>query len=122
MSGERGVAELEVTRRTEDFLVAWRHRNFGTMTSFESRSFTAHNPQRQVAGELWDRFEGHELQDFEVRQVENSAPAVWIARGSATVNGVPGAFECRWISEEPEGRSGFGDETTEWRLLCASSI
>ncbi len=62
-----------------------------------------------MAGELRDRFEGYELQDFEVQQVENSAPAVWIARGAATVNRVPDSFDCRWISEDPEGRSGFED-------------
>ena len=122
VNGEEGFAELEITRRTNDFFAAWHKRNFGLMASFESRSFTAHKRERRVAGELRDRFEGYELQDFEVQQVENSAPAVWIARGAATVNGVPGSFECRWISENSEGRSGFGDETAEWRLLCAPSI
>jgi hypothetical protein len=120
--GDKGFAELEITLRTRDFLEVWRKRNFGAMVSFESRSFVAHKRESQVAGDLRDRFDGYELEDFEVQQVENSAPAVWIARGTATVNGTPGSFECRWVSEDPEGRSGFASDAAEWRLLCTPSI
>ena len=46
-----------------------------------------------MAGRLREVFEGFDLSEFRVTELENTAPAVWLSRGEATVNDSPRAFE-----------------------------
>ena len=70
-----------------------------------------------MAGQLREAFEGYVLSEFRVTELENIAAAIWLSRGEATVNNVPGTFECRWIIEEADGSFGFGSNSALWRLV-----
>ena len=57
------------------------------------------------------------LSEFRVTELENTAPAIWLSKGEATVNGSPGTFECRWTLEEADGGFGYGSASALWRLV-----
>ena len=108
----------EIHALTVEFLTSWRERNFGALARFPSRQFrrgTA-TPGR-MAGQLREAFDGFVLSGFRVIELENTAPAIWLSRGEATVNESPGTFECRWILEEPDGSSGYGSDSALWCLV-----
>jgi hypothetical protein len=118
-----GFKDHLMLSRTADFMNAWRARNFGVMSGLASYFVRHDESSGRVAGLLRSRFDGFLLTQFEVTELENDAPAIWLTRGTATVNGEIGAFECRWILEEDDGTTGFGSETAEWRLVfCDPSI
>ena len=68
-------------------------------------------------GRLRGVFEGFTLSEFRVTELDNTAPAIWLSRGQATVNDSPGTFECRWILEEADGGFGYGSDSALWRLV-----
>ena len=70
-----------------------------------------------MAGRLREVFEGLVLSEFRVTELENTAPAIWLSRGEATVNDSLGAFECRWTVEEDDGSFGYGSDSALWRLV-----
>ena len=115
--GDDGFAGHEMHQLTVAFLTAWRDSNFGALAGLASRRFTANKPRKQLAGELRQAFDGFTLTEFEIAELENSAPAIWLTRGTAVVNGDSGTFECRWLSEEENGDSGFGSPTANWCLV-----
>ncbi len=114
----------EIRALTVDFLTGWRERNFGALVRFPSRQFGKRQmPPGQVAGQLREAFEGFILSGFRVTELENIAPATWLSRGVATVNDLPGAFECRWTVEESDGSFGYGSDSALWRLVfCDPTI
>ena len=114
----------EIKSATVEFLTAWRERNFGALARFPSRrSGKGETTDAQRAGQLREVFYGFALSEFCVTELENIAPAIWLSRGEATVNDLPGAFECRWITEDADGSFGFGSESMLWRLVyCDPAI
>lgn len=120
--GATGFEELEIFGLTTEFLGAWSARNFGTMARICNRRFLTGDTDNHIAGELRGLFEGFDLADFYIEQIENSAPAVWTARGVARVNDSPGTFECRWIAEDEDGNPGYGSESLRWRLVCSPMV
>ncbi len=103
---------------TVEFLTGWRERNFGALARFPTRRLDkGEKSLGQMAGRLHEAFEGFDLSDFRVTEMENTAPAIWLSRGDATVNDTPGSFECRWIVEEPDGSFGYGSDSALWRLV-----
>ena len=109
---------------TVEFLTGWRERNFGVLARFPSRQFGKRETTLgQMAGELREVFEGFVLSESRVTELENTAPAIWLSRGEATVNDSPGTFECRWTVEEADGRSGYGSDSALWRLVfCGPTV
>ena len=108
----------EIHTLTVEFLTGWRERNFGALARFPSRRFGERETTlKRIAGRLREGFEDFVLSEFCVTELENTAPAIWLSRGEATVNGTPGIFECRWIIEEADGSSGYGSDSALWRLV-----
>ena len=108
----------EIHALTVKFLTNWRERNFGVLACFPSRQPSERETtQGQIAGRLRCDFEHFVLSEFRVTELENTAPAMWLSRGEATVNGIPGNFECRWIMEAADGGSGYGSDSAVWRLV-----
>ena len=114
----------EICVLTVKFLISWRERNFGALARFPSkRSDKQETSLAAMAGRLREDFDHSVLSDFRVTELENDAPALWLSRGEATVNGTPGTFECRWIIEEPDGSFGYGSDSAVWRLVfCDPSV
>ena len=109
----------EIHALTLAFLNGWRERNFGDLAGLPSRQFDkGKSTLGQMAGRLRAVFEGFVLSEFRVTELENTAPAIWLSRGEATVNDLPGTFECRWIVEEADGSFGYGSKAALWRLVC----
>ena len=109
---------------TVKFLTNWRERNFGALACFPSRQFGKwETTLGQMPGRLRKDFEGFVLSEFRVTELENTAPAIWISRGEATINDSPGTFECRWTVEEANGGFGYGSDSELWRLVfCDPSV
>ena len=108
----------EIHTLTVEFLTGWRERNFGALARFPSRRFGERETTlKRIAGRLREGFEDFVLSEFCVTELENTAPAIWLSRGEATVNGTPGIFECRWIIEEADGSSGYVSYSALWRLV-----
>ena len=108
----------EIYALTVEFLTGWRGNNFGALSRFLSRQFgRKQTTLGQMAGQLRETFDGFVLSEFRVTELENTAPAIWLSRGEATVNESPGTFECRWTLEEPDGGSGYGSDSALWRLV-----
>ena len=108
----------EIHALTVEFLTGWRERNFGALARFPSRQFGKwETTLGKMAGRLREVFEGFVLSEFRVTELENTAPAIWLSRGEATVNDSPGTFECRWIVEEADGSFGYGSDSALWRLV-----
>ena len=108
----------EIHVLTVEFLTGWRERNFGALARFPTRRLDkGEKSLGRMAGRLHEAFEGFDLSDFRVTEMENTAPAIWLSRGDATVNDTPGSFECRWIVEEPDGSFGYGSDSALWRLV-----
>ena len=108
----------EIHALTVEFLTSWRERNFGTLARFPSRQFGKRELSHgQMAGRLREVFKGFVLSEFRVTELENTAPAIWLSRGEATVNNSLGAFECRWTVEETDGSFGYGSDSSLWRLV-----
>ena len=122
----RGDAEFEdheIYQLTIVFLTAWRDSNFGALAGLASRLFTANKKSGQLAGDMRQAFDHSSLTDFEVTELENSAPALWLVRGRAVVNCDPGSFECRWLIEDEDGNPGYGSPSANWRLVfCDPSV
>ena len=114
----------EINALTVKFLTGWRERNFGVLTRFPSRrNGKGETTHGKMAGQLREAFDGFVLSEFHVTELDNTAPAIWLSRGEATRNGTPGTFECRWILEEADGRSGYGSDSAQWRLaFCDPTV
>lgn len=121
MRDDHGFKSHELHRLTSTFLSAWRDANFGALATLASHRIAKQKSQGQLAGELREDFDGCDLSEFEVIELENSAPALWLTRGTAVMNGKHGLFECRWRLEEQDGNSGFGSASSEWRLVFCDS-
>ena len=108
----------EIHALTVEFLTGWRERNFGALAHFPSRQYGKRETMLgQMAGQLRGAFNGFVLSEFRVTELENTAPAIWLSRGKATVNDSPGTFECRWTLEEADGSLGYGSDSALWRLV-----
>ena len=108
----------EIHALTVEFLTGWRECNFGALARLTSKQFGKRETTLgQMAGRLRESFEGFVLSEFRVTELENTAPAIWLSRGEATVSNSPGIFECRWIVEEADGSSGYGSKSALWRLV-----
>ena len=114
----------EIYALTVEFLTGWRESNFGVLARFPSRQFGGRETTvGQMAGQLREAFHGFDLSEFRVTELENTAPAIWLSSGEATVNDSPGTFECRWTLEEADGGFGYGSASAVWRLVfCDSTI
>lgn len=123
-ASDAGFEDHEIHVLTADFLTSWRERNFGALARFPSRQFGETEGSLQgMAGRLRQLFEGFVLSEFRVTELDNTAPAIWLSRGAATVNGVRGTFECRWIIEEADGSPGYGSDSALWHLVfCDPSV
>ena len=118
-----GFEEHGVFRLTTAFLTGWRDSNFGVLAGFADRRRSSGTTVNRLAGEMRGIFEFFDLTEFEITELENKAPVIWIARGTAVVNGKTGAFECRWTREIDDG--GFDErfDTSPWRLVfCDPSV
>ena len=108
----------EIYTLTVQFLTGWRERNFGAFALLPSNRLDKPDTTiGQTAGRLRDVFEGFTLSEFRVTDLENTAPAIWLSRSEATVNELPGAFECRWTLAESDGGFGYGSDSAHWRLV-----
>ena len=114
----------EIYALTVEFLTGWRESNFGVLAHFPSRQFGRKGTTLgQIAGQLREAFDGFVLSEFQVTELENIAPAIWLSRGEATVNESTGTFECRWTMEESAGGFGYGSDSALWRLVfCAPTV
>ena len=118
-----GFQNHELLHLTNTFLEAWRNSNFGALAALASRRIGKQKSKSRLAGELRDVFDFCNLAEFEVDELEHRAPAIWLTRGTAVMNGSRGTFECRWLLEDADGKSGFGADATEWRLVfCDPSV
>ena len=107
----------EIHVLTGEFLAGWHERNFGKLARLWSRKFAGGGKSiGEIAGRLRESFEGFALSEFRVTELENTAPAIWLSRGEATVNDAPGSFECRWTIDEDDG-FGYGSDSALWRLV-----
>ena len=98
--------EHEIHVLTVEFLNGWREPNFGALAHFPSRQFAKRETTLgQMAGRLREVFEGFVLSEFRLTELENTALAIWLSRGEATVN----------ESQEPSSAAG------PWRRLTAAS-
>ena len=117
-ASDTGFEDHEIHALTVEFLTSWRKRNFGALTRFPSRQFgETGSTLGQMAGRMREVFKGFTLSEFRVHELENTAPAIWVSRGEATVNGTPGTFECRWTIEEADGSFGYGSDSAQFRLV-----
>ena len=108
----------EIYTLTVQFLTDWRECNFGALARLPSRWLDKRETTLgQMAGRLRGVFECFTLSEFRVTELENTAPAIWLSRGEATVNDSPGTFECRWTLEEADGGFGYGSDSALWRLV-----
>jgi hypothetical protein len=108
----------EIYALTVQFLTGWRECNFGALARLPSRRLDKRETTLgQMAGRLRGVFKGFTLSEFQVTELENTAPAIWLSRGQATVNDSPGTFECRWTLEEADGGFGYGSDSALWRLV-----
>ena len=114
----------EIYTLTVQFLTGWRECNFGALACLPSRRLDKRGTTLgQMAGRLREVFEGFDLSEFRVTDLENTAPAIWLSRGEATVNDSLGTFECRWTVEEADGSFGYGSDSAQWRLVfCAPTV
>ncbi len=101
-----------------EFPTACREQNFGALARFPRRHLDMQGMSpNQIAGRLREDFERFVVSDFRVTELENTAPAIWLSRGEATMNHTPGAFECRWIIANPDGSPGYGSGSALWYLV-----
>ena len=108
----------EIHSLTVAFLTSWRERNFGALARVPMMQFgNRETTPGKMAGQLRKDYEGFVLSEFRVTELENTAPAIWVSRGEATVNGTPGTIECRWIMKEADGSFGYGFDSAPWRLV-----
>ena len=115
---DAGFEDHEIRTLTVEFLTGWRERNFGALARFPRRQFGKQETTLgQMAGQLHEAFDGFVLSEFRVTELENTAPAIWLSRGAATLNGSTGTFECRWTVEEADGSFGYGSDSALWRLV-----
>ena len=115
---DAGFEGHEIHELTVEFLTRWRERNFGALARFQSRQFMTQGiTTGQLAGQLRVAFDGFVLSDFCVTELENTAPAIWLSKGEATVNDTPGTFECRWNLEEADGSFRYGSDSALRRLV-----
>ena len=113
-----GFEDHEIYSLTVEFLASWRARNFGALARFPTRQFgNKETTPGKMAGQLREVFQGFVLSEFRVTELENTAAAIWVSKGEATVNDTPGTFECRWTMEEDNGSFGYGSDTALRRLV-----
>ena len=121
--GDDGFQDHQLLRLTNTFLKAWRNSNFGALAALASRRIGRQKTRSKLAGELREVFDFCNLTEFEVDELEHRAPAIWLTRGTAVMNGRRGTFECRWLLEDADGSSGFASDAAEWRLVfCDPSV
>ena len=115
---DAGFEDHEIHSLTVDFLTSWRERNFSALARFPSRQFGKQETTLgRMAGQVREVFDDFVVSEFRVTEIENTAPAIWLSRGEATVNGSPGTFNCRWTLAEADGSSGYGSDSALWRLV-----
>lgn len=109
--------EHQIARLTGAFMKAWQTRNYGAMARLRSHRWSGEQTSGSIAGLLRKRFTPFDLQSWNIAELVNQAPAIWLARGEARVNDQQGSIECRWMIEDEKGDLAFGKEEGIWRLV-----
>ena len=111
------VATLEAVQLTDTFMRAWHAKNYGQIASIAHRVWYSDKTDGWIAGEMRRKFSGHNLDQYQVTEVDSTTNNVWQINGTATVNDVPGTFGCRWAVQMPDGRTGTPGDVGPWRLV-----
>ena len=120
---DAGFNEHEIAERTRDFMNAWESGNYGMLATFQRRMLVAGDSPGAQAGQMRDLFDFFHLSEYELSEIDNEAPVIYNVHGTATVNGQPGTFKCRWILEEDDGTPAPLSETAQWGLVfCNPTI
>ena len=78
---DAGFEDHKIHVLTVEFLTGWRERNFGALARFRSRQFSEQETSLgQMAGRLRESFEGFEMSEFRVTELDNTVPAIWLSR------------------------------------------
>lgn len=115
-----GFEELRAFQLTQQFLDAWKDKNYGNIARFDDRFKQDGGNLGQIAGEMRESFDLFELTDFTITEIVNDAPVVWLVRGEGIVDGEQGHFECRWLLQDEERKPVFDMDAAEWRLVFCS--
>ena len=115
--GDDGFEDDEIVQLTKSFFGAWNSENWGRVRDFVQFRKAIRTSHGALAGELKDRFSFFDLEDFEVLDVAHQGPVIWIARGTATVRGDSGSFECRWVREDEAGKAALPSRAGSPRLV-----
>jgi hypothetical protein len=113
-------ADHPIHQQTAEFLGAWQQQNYGKLASFVSPLVVSGDTPRAAAGEMRELFESSKLTAFAIERLENAAPAVWLAHGTAVADERERVFECRWLIQDEEGGSGYGKPNGAWRMIPCS--
>ena len=108
---------LEAVQLTERFMRAWQSNNYGQIAALAHRMWYRDKTESWIAGEMRRNFSGKTLDQYEIAEADSTINNIWQVNGTATVNGAPGTFGCRWAVQMPDGWNGGPGDEGPWRLV-----
>lgn len=114
--GEPGFDKDEVVAASEQYLEAWRRRNFGVMAGLLS-PLVAESSYGRTAGQLREAFGDQILAGYRLEGVHHTAAAVALVDAAIEVDGSPVACRLRWIRSGADGMGVAPNEDGSWRLM-----
>lgn len=108
-------AREEVCKRAQEYLEAWKAKNYGAMASLISPSL-AEGSRGKTAGVVRTEFESWDLQDFLIMRADFEAAAVCEIDVELTLAGKTRHARMRWIREAADGGPAMPNEDGTWFL------
>jgi len=113
---DAGFATHVVAVATNNFLQAWRSRNYGAMAALVS-SMVAEESVSKTAGMVRGEYERSVLDAYEILEVDHLACAACEVDVAITIDGSARLGRMRWIREASDGATAMPTDSGEWKLI-----
>lgn len=118
-SGGPGFDKAEVVAASEQYVEAWRRRNYGVMAGLLS-PLVAESSHGRTSGQVREAFEDRILVSYRLEGVDYTAAAVALVDAALEVDGSQVACRLRWIRSDADGMGVAPNEDGSWRLMTWS--
>ena len=113
---DAGFHDEPLRALADEYLGAWRERNYGTMAG--TLAFLARKDSvNRTAGMVREECDGFDLNEFSIHRLDFQAAATCEVEVTLVLNGERRDAQMRWIRERPDGEVAFPNQAGEWKLM-----
>jgi hypothetical protein len=113
---DEGFIHEPLRALADDYLQAWRERNYGKMAG-SLASLAKKGSLARTAGLVREEYEEFDLAEFSIHRLDFQAAATCEVEVALVLDGESRRAQMRWIRESADGEVAFPNQAGEWRLM-----